>query len=106
VSAPLRVEVPDELLEAIAYRAAELVRAELAPPEWLTLDEAAKRFRTTAGALRWRAQQGRLPGAVKDGGRWLVNALELDQALAAASLPRPDNEGRAPPKRPRPGTRR
>lgn len=61
----------------------ELVRAELASPEWLTLADAAKRYRTTAGALRWRAQHGRLPGAVKDGARWLVNARELDAALSA-----------------------
>ncbi len=79
----IRVEVPDELVEAIARRAAELVRAELASPEWLTLAEAADRYRTTAGALRWRAQRGRLPGAVKDGARWLVNARELDAELLA-----------------------
>jgi uncharacterized protein YbjT (DUF2867 family) len=82
----LRVQVPDELVEAIALQAAELVRAELAAPEWLTLEEAADRYRTTAGALRWRAQNDRLPGAVKDGGRWLVNAHEFDAALAAASV--------------------
>jgi hypothetical protein len=78
----LLVEVPDELVEEIARRAADLVLAELESPEWLTLEEAAGRYRTTAGALRWRAQQGRLPGAVKDGGRWLVNAREYDAALA------------------------
>jgi hypothetical protein len=79
----LRVAVPDGLVEAIAQRAAELVLAELRPPEWLTLGEAADRYRTTAGALRWRAQHGRLPGAVKDGARWLVNARELDASLTA-----------------------
>jgi hypothetical protein len=82
----LRVVVPDELVEAIALRAAELVRADLEAPEWLTLEEAAGRYRTTAGALRWRAQHSRLPGAVKDGGRWLVNARELDEALASATV--------------------
>jgi hypothetical protein len=81
----LRVDVPDELVEAIAQRAAELVLAELRPAEWLTLDEAADRNRTTAGALRWRAQHGRLPGAVKDGSRWLVNARELDESLGAVA---------------------
>jgi hypothetical protein len=90
----LHVQVPDELVAAIARLAADLVREELALPEWLTLDEAAERYRTTAGALRWRAQHGRLPGAVKDGARWLVNARELDEALAAGGTVRhPDNKG-------------
>jgi hypothetical protein len=87
----LRIEVPDELVEAIAARAADLVRADLEFPLWLTLEEAAGRYRTTTGALRWRAQNGRLPGAVKDSGRWLVNAREYDTALAFASATA-DNE--------------
>jgi hypothetical protein len=100
----LRVEVPDELVEAIAHRAADLVRAELESPEWLTLEEAAGRYRTTAGALRWRAQNGRLSGAVKDGGRWLVNAREYDQALAEAMLPAPIKRGERRANGPAPGT--
>lgn len=78
----MRVEVPDELVEAIARRAADLVLAELDAPAWLTLEQAAAHLQTTAGALRWRAQHGRLSGAVKDGARWLVNVRELDDALA------------------------
>ena len=89
MSDELRVAIPPDLLEAIARRAADLVRDDLRAPEWLTLDEAAERYRTTAGALRWRAQHGRLPGAVKDESRWLVNARELDAALVAATLPPP-----------------
>jgi hypothetical protein len=100
----LRVAVPDELVETIARRAAELVREDLAPPHWLTLEEAAEHWRTTAGALRWRAQHGRLPGAVKDGGRWLVDARELDGELLG-SLRGPRREGRAPVERPRPVAR-
>jgi hypothetical protein len=102
----LRVAVPPELVEAIARRAAELVRVDLEPPEWLTLDEAAGRYRTTAGALRWRAQNGRLPGAVKDGGRWLVNARELDEALLAGTLRVPDKRGPRRANGRAPGTRR
>ena len=89
MSDELRVAVPPDLVEAIARHAADLVRDELRAPEWLTLDEAAERYRTTAGALRWRAQRGRLPGAVKDESRWLVNARDFDAALIAATLPRP-----------------
>ena len=94
------------MLEAIAHRAAELVRAELEPPEWLTLDEAAERYTTTAGALRWRAQHGRLPGAVKDGGRWLVNPRELDEALTVGSLRTSRNRGPRRANGRAPGTRR
>jgi hypothetical protein len=114
-------ERPEPLVEALRPLVAELVDQELerrldeldlrrARPTWLTLEEAADHYRTTAGALRWRAQHGRLPGAVKDGSRWLVNVREFDEALTSATLPADNRitsqEGRAPRKRPRPGTRR
>jgi hypothetical protein len=38
-----------------------------------------RRYRRRASA---GAQHGRLPGAVKDGGRWLLDARERDKALA------------------------
>jgi hypothetical protein len=50
-------------------------------PEWLTLEQAANRYATSAAALRKRCQRGRLPGAVRDGGRWLVDRRALDRAL-------------------------
>jgi hypothetical protein len=49
--------------------------------DWLTLEQAAERYLSTAGALRKRAQRGQLPGAIRDGGRWLVDSRELDRAL-------------------------
>jgi hypothetical protein len=104
VSDELRVSVPPELVEEIAARAAELVRAELEPPQWLTLEEAAERYRTTAGALRWRAQHDRLPSAVKDGGRWLLNARELDEALTGARVPAQSKRGERRANGPAPGT--
>jgi hypothetical protein len=52
--------------------------------DWLTLEQAAERYLSTAGALRKRAQRGQLPGAVRDGGRWLVDCSELDRALKGA----------------------
>jgi hypothetical protein len=107
VSDELRIAVPDDLLNEIARRAAELVREELEQtPEWLTLDEAAERYRTTPSALRWRAQNGRLPGAVKDGGRWLVDVRAMDSSLAATVPTLQETDGRAPRQRPRPDTRR
>jgi Helix-turn-helix domain len=107
VSDELRIALPADLVEEIAQRAAELVRAELEElPEWLTIEEAAERYRTTPGALRWRAQQGRLPGAVKDGGRWLIDRRALDSSLGATVPIQNETDGRAPLERPRPGTRR
>ena len=99
----VRLVLPDDLLEAIARRAAELVVEELKEPEWLTLDEAAVRYRTTPAALRWRAQNDRLPGAVKDSGRWLVNARALDSVLCKASAPHTEGRTR---RGARPHTRR
>lgn len=84
MSDDLALEVPGTLVEAIARRAADLILAETREPRWRTLDEAAEHLRTTPGALRWRAQNNRLPGAVKDGGRWLVDLNVLDEALAEA----------------------
>jgi Helix-turn-helix domain len=103
VSDELRVAVSDDFVEAIARRAAELVRAELDDaPEWLTIDEAAEHVRSTPSALRWRAQNGKLPGAVKDGGRWLVDRRKLDENLGATVPTSNDSKGRAPLERPRP----
>lgn len=107
MSDELRIAVPADLMEEIVRRAAELVREELEQfPEWLTIDEAAERYRTTPGALRWRAQNGRLPGAVKDGGRWLVDRRKLDSSLTATVPTLQETNGRAPRERPRPDTRR
>jgi hypothetical protein len=47
-------------------------------PEWLTLQQAAELRHSTQGALRKRAQRGQLPGAVRDGARWLVNRRVMD----------------------------
>jgi hypothetical protein len=107
-----QVELELALAEALRPLVAKLVaeeldrlRADLAPPEWLSLDEAAVRYRLSAEALRKRAQRGSLPGAVKDESRWLINRPALDEALLAARV-RPPRDGRAPRQRPRPGIRR
>ena len=55
-------------------------------PEWLTIDEAAKRIGLLPGAARKRAQRGQLPGAVKDGSRWIVDMREWDAALLAIRM--------------------
>ena len=84
------------LVAAIEELVADTVRAELERDRdarrWLTLDEAAERYRTTPAALRKRAQRGTLPGAVRDGARWLVEASELDRVLLSGDASG-DNKG-------------
>lgn len=87
----LSIQLPPELVEAIALRVAEILRDEslaAAAPEWLTLEEAAERLRLTPAAARKRALRGTLPGALKDGARWLVDARQL-----AAPAPPPTLRG-------------
>ena len=103
----LSAALADALRPLVAKLVAEeldRLRADLAPPEWLSLGEAAIRYRLSPDALRKRAQRGSLPGAVKDESRWLINRSALDEALLAAKV-RPPRNGRAPRQRPRPVTR-
>lgn len=77
-------------LGAIEELVRELVTTELerrlVGPVWLTLEEAAERYRTTPAALRKRAYRGTLPGAARDGSRWLVDSAALDEALRSGRL--------------------
>jgi excisionase family DNA binding protein len=86
---------------------AEEVERQLAerdtPPEWLDVERAAERYGLTADALRKRAQRGQLPH-VRDGRRLLFERRALDSALESATIPGENANGRAPRKRPRPGT--
>src|SRR5439155_24159712 len=77
---------------------------QLESPGWLTLEQAAARCHTTPGALRKRAQRGQLPGAVRDGARWLVDRRALDNALQRGTIRTDHENGRAPRERSRPGT--
>lgn len=81
------------LLEALAPLVEQVVAdeldrrlASLELARWASLDEAAVHLRTSADVLRKRAARGRLPGAVKDGSRWLVDLRALDSALTDATL--------------------
>jgi hypothetical protein len=83
------------LLEALRPIVDELVEEKLATalrdatrPRWMTLEEAAEHVRSTPAALRKRAQRGTLPGAVRDGSRWLVDARQLDTSLDPATFGR------------------
>jgi excisionase family DNA binding protein len=79
--------------------------AEIAPPAWMTLEEAADYLRTTKTALRQRAHRGQVPHVV-DGHRLLFDRRALDEALVSNLRGNNANKGRAPQQRPRPGTRR
>src|SRR5262245_23977894 len=91
-------------LRPLVERLDELERlvVELVVPEWLTLEQAATHLGTSPDALRWRARHGRLPGAVKDEGRWLVDRRKLDAALAGGYAVAIPTKGLAPRERPSP----
>jgi excisionase family DNA binding protein len=74
--AEVRLELPSELVEAIALRAAELAAAKLREERspWLTRREAAAYLRLPVSRLE---KDRRLP-CHKDGGRVLYHRGELD----------------------------
>jgi excisionase family DNA binding protein len=79
----LQVAVPDELLEAIAGRVAELLAPLLAAPSgspWLTVTEAADYLRCKPKRVYDLISQRRIP-AHRDGGRVLLRRDELDDYL-------------------------
>jgi excisionase family DNA binding protein len=71
-------EAADRRLAELEERVAGLER-----PEWMTVAEAAEYLRTSPDALHKRLQRGRLAGAVRDNGRWLVDRRALDAELVA-----------------------
>jgi hypothetical protein len=109
VSISMSLDVPYPVLRQIAEMAAEIAfeRMRETTPLWGTLEDAAIRYRSTPGALRKRAQRGQLPGAVRDGGRWLVDMAVLDAALKAdGKIVESRNGASAASTAPPPGTRR
>jgi hypothetical protein len=97
----LELVAAEALVEALRPLVAELVDNELERRdagrriEWLTVEEAAAQRHTTPGAMRARCERGQVPGAVKDGRRWLIPTLEA--GLDPATLHRDNNKtGRAP----------
>ncbi len=76
----LTVNVPDELVERIAERAAELVAERQSPAvsEWLTTAEAAEHLRCPKSRIYALVSARRIPHA-KDGSRTLFKRAELDR---------------------------
>jgi excisionase family DNA binding protein len=82
---PLTLALPQELVSAIAERAAELVVAQLERdgsswPRWLTVEQAAHYLGTTPKAIRGRIDRGRIP-VTRDGRRVYIDRVELDAAM-------------------------
>lgn len=79
----LALTVPDELLEALACRVAELLVPLISAPAgspWLTVTEAAEHMRCKPKRIYDLISQHRLP-AHRDGGRVLLRRDELDAYL-------------------------
>ncbi len=81
-AASLTVDVPPELLEAIAARAAELVedRGAAAAEPWIGVEEAAEYLRCKPQRIYDLVSQGRLEHR-KDGRRLLFRRSWLDEYL-------------------------
>jgi excisionase family DNA binding protein len=96
----LRIDLPPELVERLAERAAELVLARLseeaAGSPWLTVDEAAEYARLSTRTLERLLARGRLRSA-SVGRRRLLHRDELDRYLQAAT--REDVAPTTPPRR-------
>jgi excisionase family DNA binding protein len=80
----LELTLPDDLVEAIAERAAELVLERLehhragGGPRWLTLAQAGERLGCSPDAVRMRVQRGRLEHR-RQGRRLYVSAASVDE---------------------------
>jgi excisionase family DNA binding protein len=97
----LAFPIPDELVDAIAERAAELVAdripADAGASPWMTVAEAADYLRCDRGRVYDLKSSGRLPASGHDGSRPRFHRAVLDAYLAggrdaaravAARLPR------------------
>lgn len=85
----LILTIPDELIERVARRAAELVaERESTGDRWLSTDEAARYLATNKGRLYALCSAGRIP-FVKDGSRTLFRRSALDAWLEAGGGKRP-----------------
>lgn len=75
----VQIVLPDEVLEEVAARAAELVVVAREPERrWLTLAEAGEQLGCSADAVRKRLKRGRLRGRYQ-GARLYVDARSLEE---------------------------
>jgi excisionase family DNA binding protein len=88
VAEGLKVDLPPELLERIAARAAELVAERASPRPYLTTDQAAEYLSCPKSRLYALVSAKRIPH-VKDGSRTLFRPAELDTWLDGGGGTRP-----------------
>jgi hypothetical protein len=107
---PSTAELAGEaLVEALRPLVADLVAEELDRREaerrleWLTVEEYAELQRTTPAAVHKRLERGQVPGAAREGRRWLIPA---SSASPSARFVGSDNEGSRGQSRRARGTRR
>lgn len=82
-------DIPAELVEAVAVRAAELVRDQAqAGDRWLTVDEAAEHLRCPKSRIYALTSTGRIPHH-RDGSRLLFRQSELDRWVEQGGAKRP-----------------
>lgn len=83
----LRLDVPPDLVEAIAERSAEIVLERQGTTEsmpYMTVDEAAKYMRCRPKRIYDLTSQRRLP-FIKDGSRTLLRRVDLDAYLEGSA---------------------
>jgi hypothetical protein len=83
VNEQLAVLFPDELVERIARRAAEIVLEEIRPEpqvRYLTIPKAAERVSCSPGAMRKRVERQRVR-SVRQGGRVYIDVFDLDSSF-------------------------
>jgi excisionase family DNA binding protein len=77
---PLTIELPAELIERIAARAAELLAEREAEDRWLTVEQAAQHLGVSASHVYELCARRRTNGfpAVKEGSRTYLKLSQLD----------------------------
>lgn len=80
--------VPDELVEAVARRAAELAADMLAPEPWLDVAAAGEHLACPPSRVYALVSAGRIP-VHRDGSRLLFRRAELDRWVEAGGARRP-----------------
>ena len=90
MTAPLALELPSELVEQIAQRAAEILVERQADTAgtWLDVAEAAEHMRCGTSRIYSLVSAGRIP-VHRDGSRLLFDRHELDEFVRAGGAKRP-----------------
>ena len=77
MTAGTQLQVPPELIETVAQRAAEILKDQLSHDEWMDVGEAADYLRCPRSRIYALTSAGRIPHH-RDGARLLFRKSELD----------------------------